>query len=133
MDSAALLSECTYQTSRSGGPGGQHANKVETQVTLRFNVAESEMLSLWQKDMLRKRLESRLSQQEEIVLSCNETRSQLRNKELVQARFVALIEQAVKPPKVRKKRRLSQAAREKRLDSKKRRSQKKQWRKPPSW
>ena len=132
LDTEALLAECTYQTSQSGGPGGQHANKVETQVTLRFSVTDSQFLADWQKDRLRQQLQSRLTKDDELLVHSNDTRSQHRNKELVQKRFLTLLKQALRPPKVRKKTRPSRRANQKRLDAKKRRSEKKQMRKPPS-
>lgn len=132
-DITALLSECTYQTAQSGGPGGQHANKVETQVTLRFSIPESEGLAPWQKERLIQQLQPRLTKDQVLLVNSNDTRSQHRNKELAQKRFLTLIRQALRPPKVRKKTRPSRRANQKRLDAKKRRGDKKKWRKPPSF
>jgi ribosome-associated protein len=131
MPLSDLLSECWYQTSQSGGPGGQHANKVETQVELRFDVAASEALSPTQKLMVMERLGPRLTKNDVLMLRCHESRSQQQNKERVQKRFLALIAWALTPPKSRKRSRPPRRVKEKRLEQKRRRSEKKQWRKPP--
>jgi len=131
MDRTALLAECTFVTGPSGGPGGQHANKVETQVTLRFAVGASQVLTPAQQEMVRRHLATRISQEDILQLHAREARSQRANKEVVQARFLRLIDQALTPPRPRKATRPSRAARERRLDAKKRRSEKKQWRRPP--
>lgn len=131
MPLSDLLAECSYQTSQSGGPGGQHANKVETQVELRFDVAASERLSPTQKLRVMERLGPRLTKDDVLLLRCNESRSQQRNKEHVQKRFLTLVDWALTPPKSRKRSRPPRRAKEKRLEQKRRRSEKKQWRKPP--
>jgi len=131
MPLSDLLSECWYQTSQSGGPGGQHANKVETQVELRFDVGASEQLSPAQKLRVMQRLGPRLTKDDVLLLRGNESRSQQQNKERVQKRFLALIDWALTPPKPRKRSQPPRRAKEKRLEQKRRRSEKKQWRKPP--
>lgn len=131
MNRSDLLSECWYQTSQSGGPGGQHANKVETQVELRFDVAASQVLSAHQKLRILDRLANRLTKDGVLLLRNQDTRSQQANKERVQKRFFTLIDWALTPPKPRKRSRPPRRAKEQRLDQKRRRSEKKQWRKPP--
>ena len=133
MASPDLLQECEYRTSQSGGPGGQHANKVETQVELRFDVAASDHLSAYQKLRVMDRLANRLTKDNVLLLRCNESRSQQSNKERAQKRFLSLLDWALTPPKPRKRSRPPRRAKEKRLEQKRRRSEKKQWRKPPDY
>jgi ribosome-associated protein len=133
MDLQPLLTECRYQTSQSGGPGGQHANKVETQVELRFDVAGSALLSPHQKLRIMEQLASRLTKDDVLLMRSNESRSQLINKDRVQQRFLTLLRWALTPPKPRKHTRPTRGSKERRLDHKRRRGEKKQWRKPPDW
>ena len=126
-----LFQECTYQASRSGGPGGQHANKTATQVTLRLDLTASQALTQRQKATLQERLAHRLTQDGILILSSQETRSQAANKEAVQRRLRQLITKALTPPKSRIKTRTPRKAKEARIQAKKRRGEKKQWRKPP--
>lgn len=131
MDLTPLLSECTYQTSHSGGPGGQHVNKVETQVTLRFAVRASRLLSEAEQEMICARLASRLTSEDVLLVQARAARSQRANKEAAQERFLRLIAHALTPPRPRKATRPSRAAKERRLEAKKRQSEKKQRRRPP--
>lgn len=126
-----LFQECEYQVSRSSGPGGQHANKASTQVTLRLDLSASEALTQRQKATLRERLAHRLTQEGILILSSQETRSQAANKEDAQRRLRQLVTKALTPPKSRIKTRPPRRAKEARLQAKKQRGEKKQWRKPP--
>jgi len=128
-----FFSECTFSATRSGGPGGQHANKVATQVELRFDLGATELLNPTQKALALTRLSHRLTKDQVLLLTSSEARSQLANKEKVQARFQKLLLAAIEPPKVRKKRRTPNWVKRKRLDNKQRRSEKKQNRKSPDW
>ncbi|MEM7659057.1 MAG: alternative ribosome rescue aminoacyl-tRNA hydrolase ArfB [Bacteroidota bacterium] len=133
MNWNALLTACTYSATRSGGPGGQHANKVATQVEIRFDLGGTEWFSPPQKAWAMERLSHRLTKEGVLILSCSDSRSQVKNKELVQKRLVRLLKSAIRPPKIRKKRSTPRWVKEKRLQSKRQRSEKKQNRKPPSW
>ena len=124
--------ELRFNTSRSGGPGGQHANKTETQVELRFQVRESEVLSEEEKQRLVSKLAHRLTQEGELILTDESSRSQVKNKERVTEKFYSLLEEALKKPKKRKPTKPSKAAKRKRLEEKKKHSEKKQMRKPPN-
>jgi ribosome-associated protein len=108
----------------SGGPGGQHANRNETAVTLRFSIADSSL-----PPDLQERLIRRLGPWVEV--NAADTRSQWRNREVARERLIAKLEDALVVPKPRKKTKPSKAARERRLESKKARSEVKQKRRPP--
>ncbi|RMG25298.1 MAG: aminoacyl-tRNA hydrolase [Bacteroidetes bacterium] len=128
-----LDAEIGYQFSRSGGKGGQHVNKVETSVELRFDVGASRQLTARQKARIHKRLANRINQEGVLVLKASDSRSQKANKEAVRKRFYALIRQALKEPKKRIKTKPGKAAIERRLQAKKRRSAKKFQRRKGGW
>jgi ribosome-associated protein len=115
------LSEVEFRFSTSGGPGGQHANKVESQVTLRFNVEESPSLSDEMRRRLRQKLGGRLDKRGVLQISVQETRSQHQNRQLALARLQLLLEEALRPSHPRRPTRPGRAAHERRLDAKKRR------------
>ena len=126
-----LISELTFKAIRSSGSGGKHVNKVSSKVELSFDLIHSEVLSDSQKDMLNKKLSNRLNKQGILILQCDETRSQHKNKELVIKRFLDLIEQGLKEPKKRKPTKTPKKAIEKRLDKKSQQAKKKALRKKP--
>jgi ribosome-associated protein len=107
-----------------GGPGGQHANKTESAVTLRFDVGASSL-----PDEIKAKVERRLGATVEVSVS--ETRSQWRNRELARERLAARLEAALVEPKVRRKTKPSRAAREQRLEEKRARSRLKTSRRRP--
>ncbi|MBS3776283.1 MAG: aminoacyl-tRNA hydrolase [Bacteroidales bacterium] len=123
--------ELRFNTSRSGGPGGQHANKTETQVELRFHIPHSEVLTEEEKQRLLLKLSHRLTREGELILIDASSRSQVKNREQVTEKFYALLEEGLKKPKKRKPTKPSKAAKRKRLEEKKKHSEKKQMRKPP--
>lgn len=128
IDEIKLKSELKFRTSRSSGPGGQSVNKVSTQVELLFDVDISGVLSEDQKITISEKLKNRITNNGVLTLKCDETRSQLKNKDIVLNRFLKLIEDALKPVKERKPTRRSKASVEKRLRSKKIQSDKKKYR-----
>lgn len=125
--------EIEFQTSRSSGPGGQHVNKTETRVTLRFNVPSSVLLSAAQKALIMEKLSSHITMDGDILISSQETRSQLRNKEICIERFYALLTFAFRRKPKRIATKPSRLAKKKRLDGKKKHSQKKQRRQKPGF
>jgi len=129
FDEIKLKTELKFRTSRSSGPGGQSVNKVNTKVELLFDVWNSAVLLFDQKEIISKRLSNRINGDGILLISSDETRSQLKNKELVVARFIKLLVDAVKPVKKRKATRRSKASVEKRLRNKKYQSDKKKNRK----
>lgn len=116
--------ELSYQTSRSGGKGGQNVNKVETKVEIAFDVQASAILTPEQKEIVLKKYTG-LTDDAHIKLSASKHRSQLENKEEVQKKLIALLNRLLKPAKKRVATKPSKAAKRKRLDDKKRNSEKK--------
>lgn len=131
MNSEQILSELTFKAIRSSGPGGQHVNKTASKVEVSFAISSSEGLTETEKDLLQKRLQSKLTSEGIILLQCDETRSQHRNKKLVIERLLALLQQNLKVKKARKKSTPSKSAIEKRIKAKKLNTLKKASRKPP--
>ena len=97
-----LSSEFIFQTSRSGGPGGQNVNKVSTKVELYFNIEESLLLSDWQKNRLYEKYSNKISGEKILRLVCQTERSQLKNKGLVIDKFYDLLKKAFHVEKKRK-------------------------------
>lgn len=127
-----LDSELTFRASRSSGPGGQNVNKVNTRIELRFNVANSLLLSPEQKTLLTEKLKNRISADGDLIIAAQESRSQAENKKIATEKFYLLVQKAFAPQKARKRFRLSREHKQKRLDEKQRQAQKKELRKPPA-
>jgi ribosome-associated protein len=119
------LSEITFRTSRSSGPGGQHANVTASRVEAVFDVAASPSLS----DSQRERLLARIGARATAV--AQDERSQARNRELATARLAQRLADALKVSPRRQATRPTRAARAQRLTDKRLRSQRKQQRRPP--
>ena len=110
--------EFVFQASRSGGPGGQNVNKVSTKIELRFNVANSALLSDGEKAILADKLINKINNLGELILVSQTERSQLKNKEKVIEKFYGLITRSLTPRKKRIETKPTKASVEKRLESK---------------
>ena len=121
-----LDNELNFSFSRSGGPGGQHVNKVNTKVELRFNIANSQSLSEEEKVILLEKLAKQTNQEGELIVIAQDTRSQLKNKSKAKEKFYDIINKALKTKKKRKPTIISKAAKEKRLKGKRELSEKKE-------
>jgi ribosome-associated protein len=127
----ALLNELTFKATRSSGAGGQHVNKVSSKIELVFNLLESSVFNEEQKELLQNKLQSRLTKEGVLMLQCDESRSQHKNKELAIKRFLELIEKSLFVPKERIPTKIPRAVIKKRLKSKRNISDKKAHRKKP--
>lgn len=121
--------EFEFITSRSSGKGGQHVNKTNTKVELRFNISKSELLNDEEKKLIQKNLSSRISNDGILQIVSQKTRSQLKNKKDCIDKFYELLEKALTIQKKRKKTKRSLKSILKRLENKKKQSDKKDSRK----
>lgn len=128
-----ILTELQFKAIRSSGPGGQHANKVSSKVELAFDVLNSIGLTDSEKNRILLKLENRLTKEKLLILQCDESRSQHKNKDLVIKRFFKLLEKALIRAKKRKRTKPTRSSIEKRLQSKKRASLKKANRSKPDY
>ncbi len=131
ITASLLYSELDFTASRSGGPGGQNVNKVNSKITLKFDVARSQILSEEEKTTILRALASQLTKGGVLHLSSQDRRSQLENKEAVLNKLEILLKKALVKKKVRKRSSPSKTAVEKRIRSKKLHSEKKMWRQKP--
>lgn len=119
MEREIILSEVQYKAVRSSGPGGQNVNKISSKVVLSFSIEESQGLNDEEKEIIKQKLNSKLTTEFVLILNCDEDRSQLKNKEIVTKRFIDILEKALIKPKPRKKTKVPKSVIEKRLKEKK--------------
>ncbi|MDO6742982.1 alternative ribosome rescue aminoacyl-tRNA hydrolase ArfB [Tenacibaculum soleae] len=131
MNTLELLKELKFKAIRSSGAGGQHVNKVSSKIELTFNLTDSNQLSENQKEILSKKLANRLTKEGVLILFSDETRSQHRNKELAIKRFLELITQGLKRPKIRRTTKPTKASVKRKAENKQRNALKKTLRKKP--
>lgn len=120
-----LDSEIKLQTTRSGGKGGQNVNKVETAVIALFDVPASAQLNAEQKEVLLQKLSNRMNAEGVLMVKAQTHRTQLQNKEEAVRRLVELVTAALKKKKLRIATKPSKAAKEKRVEGKKRTAERK--------
>ena len=123
--------EWQIKTSRSGGPGGQNVNKVNSKVTLRFDIDSSEILHESEKTLLKEKLSNKISNDNILIITSESERSQLKNREEAISKFYRLLKKAFTVRKKRKPTKPTKAAIQKRLNEKKKLSDKKQLRQKP--
>ena len=128
LNSAMLNSELDFTASRSEGPGGQNVNKVNSKITLRWDIINSLIVSDEEKRVIKDKLSTFITKDGVLILSAQDKRSQLQNKEAVLLKLDWLLVKAFEIKKQRKPTKPSKAAKAERVRKKKMHSQKKQWR-----
>lgn len=132
MDKEKIRQELQFKAVRSSGAGGQHVNKVSTKIELLFDVYNSNALTEKEKNRLFLKLKNRLTKENVLLLQCDESRSQHKNKTVIVKRFFELLENALKVPKKRRKTKPTRSSIEKRLKTKKKAAQRKAYRGKPN-
>ncbi|GGC90195.1 aminoacyl-tRNA hydrolase [Flavobacterium lutivivi] len=133
MNKEIILSELQFKAVRSSGSGGQNVNKVSSKVMLSFDVISSSGLEVDEKELITKKLNTKLTNENVLILNCDEDRSQLKNKEIVIKRFFEMIEKALTKTKKRKPTVVPKSVVEKRIKEKKSNAEIKQSRKKPDF
>ena len=129
MNKQELIRELNFKAVRSGGAGGQHVNKVSSKVVLFWPLAESTVFTEEEKSRLARKLSNYISKEGLLILSAEDTRSQVKNKELVIQKLVALLKTALVQQKIRKETKVPKGVIRKNKENKKKISLKKELRK----
>jgi ribosome-associated protein len=111
-------SEFIFASSRSGGPGGQNVNKVNTKVELRFNLSATSLLSESEKVLVFNKLKNKINNENELILVSQSERSQLMNKKVVTEKFYELVSKALTIPIIRRSTKPTLSSKFKRLEGK---------------
>jgi ribosome-associated protein len=133
LDPEKIISELSFKAVRSSGAGGQNVNKVSSKVVLSFDLKNSKALSEEEILLLEEKLAPRLTNEQILILNCDEDRSQLKNKEIVIKRFLQIIKQGLLIPKERKATKIPKSVIKKRIQNKRNLSEKKQNRRKPDF
>jgi ribosome-associated protein len=110
--------ELEITTSRAGGPGGQHVNKTDSRITVRWNIPNTQALDEVQKERVIANLQSRLTTEGDLIIHNSESRSQQTNKENALNQLAGIVRKALHVPKKRRPTRMSKSAKAKRVDAK---------------
>ena len=119
MNVEIISSELNFKAVRSSGAGGQNVNKVSSKIVLIFDVATSQGVTDEERILLHTKLKTKISQENLLILTCDEDRSQFKNKKIIIKRFFEMLEKALAKPKIRKATKISKGANEKRIQEKK--------------
>jgi ribosome-associated protein len=133
MNTENILKEINFKAIRSSGAGGQHVNKTSSKIELTFDLEKSNSLSDIEKVLLKTKLSSKLTKENVLILFCEETRSQHRNKDIAIKRFLALLKTNLIRPKKRRPTKPSRGSIKRKAENKKRTSVKKALRKKPKF
>ncbi|WP_088324035.1 alternative ribosome rescue aminoacyl-tRNA hydrolase ArfB [Polaribacter tangerinus] len=131
MDTTQLIKELEFKAIRSSGAGGQHVNKTSSKIELTFDLENSESLSDKEKELLKTKLSSKLTKENLLILFCEETRSQHKNKEIAIKKLITVLKKNLIIPKKRKATKPTKASIKKGIEKNKRTSLKKALRKKP--
>lgn len=119
MNREKIIQELSIKAVRSSGAGGQNVNKVSSKIVLSFSISESEGLEDSQKNLIISKLNSRLTQNNVLILNCDEDRSQLKNKSIAIKRLFQILQNALAIPKERKETSVPKSVIRKRIKDKK--------------
>jgi ribosome-associated protein len=133
LNTTEIIKELHFKATRSSGAGGQHVNKTSSKIELTFDLENSLSLSENEKELLKAKLSSKLTKENILILFCEETRSQHRNKDIAIKRFLRLLKTNLIRPKRRRITRPSIGAMTRRVETKKRTAFKKALRKKPKF
>lgn len=133
MEKDIILSEIQYKAVRSSGSGGQNVNKVSSKIILSFELSNSKGLTDEEKEWLITKLDKKLTQENILLLTCEEDRSQLKNKETARKKLFDLLEKTLVKPKIRKGTKIPKSVKEKRLKEKKTNAEIKNSRRKPDF
>lgn len=133
MNNQDLFSELHFKAIRSSGAGGQNVNKVSSKVVLSFDVVNSQFISEEEKVRIISKLQSRLTKDNVLILSCDEDRSQFKNKDIVTKRFFELLYKSLQNEKKRISTKVPKSVIKKRLKDKKILSETKKNRQKPNF
>ena len=132
MNIETILKEINFKAIRSSGAGGQHVNKTSSKIELSFDLENSNSLSFNEKELLKLKLSSKLTKENILILFCEESRSQHRNKDIAIKRFITVLKTNLIRPKKRRATKPSKASVKRKAENKKRVSVKKTLRKKPN-
>jgi ribosome-associated protein len=133
MNPLDIIKELNFKAIKSSGAGGQHVNKTSSKIELTFDLESSNALSDGEKILLKTKLSSKLTKENVLILFCDESRSQHRNKNIAIKRFLELLKTNLIRPKRRKATKPSKGSIKRKAENKKRVSVKKALRKKPKF